>query len=59
MASGMSDGLVQFMHRKKSDQVGEIDDLVSGEDYPGNLKYLNFTKFQPGVGDVVIKKVKC
>ena len=53
----MSDGLVQFMHRKK---VNETDENGQ-EDFSGknaNMKYMNFTKFEPGEGDVVIKKVQ-
>ena len=56
----MSDGLVQFMHRKKENESGEHEqDSDSGQMLQsGQMKYMNFTKFQPGAGDVVIKKVK-
>ena len=57
----MSDGLVQFTHRKKVDESGEIDEAANSgqiEVPTGQMKYMNFTKFQPGSGDVVIKKVQ-
>ena len=53
IAAGMTDGLVQLLHRKKvTDRAQERETLRKT-----NFPYLHFTKFQSRPGDIVINAV--
>ncbi len=54
VAAGMSDGLVQFLHRKDPEEKREKE----REEFlakPAN-KFLQYTTFQPRSGDVIVKQ---
>jgi hypothetical protein len=52
----MSDGLVQFMHRKVVTPIEQREDEKLRR-LPSH-KYLQFTHFNPMPGDEIIKQVK-
>jgi hypothetical protein len=50
----MSDGLVQFLHRRSSANQGREDTALLEK---SRFKYLRYTDFSARPGDVVIKQV--
>ena len=50
----MTDGLVQFLHRKDIDAVEEEKVAKQKASY----KFMKFTDFTPKSGDIVVKQVR-
>ena len=55
VCAGMSDGLVQFLHRKVPPSLAELEEAKLR--HKSTHKYLQFTHFTPQEGDIVIKQV--
>ena len=55
VSAGMSDGLVQFLHRKVPPSLAELEEAKLRQKL--THKYLQFTHFTPQEGDIVIKQV--
>jgi hypothetical protein len=52
----MSDGLVQFLHRKVPPTLAEREEEKLRK--KSTHRYLQFTHFTPQTGDIVVKQVK-
>lgn len=58
VAAGMSDGLVQFMHRKCLEEEREKKNQIDLSNLKPNQQYLKFTEFTPKAGDQIINPEK-
>jgi hypothetical protein len=56
VCAGMSDGLVQFLHRKVPPTLAEREEEKLRK--KSTHRYLQFTHFTPQTGDIVVKQVK-